>query len=244
MFSIFKSTPKKVSRPLIVDIHSHLLPGLDDGVKTFEESWEIIRRFEDLGYHKLITTPHIMNDYYRNTPSVILSKKEELLDFLKAKNSIIHLEAAAEYYLDESLIQSVENQDTLLTFGSPRYLLFETNFLTEPYQLKDFIFKVTTQRYKPVLAHPERYEYLNNDIKKLEDLRNRGVLFQLNILSLIGFYSKPIQKMAERMIDLGWVDFIGSDCHNEQYSMLLEKAQRTKFFKKALDLPLLNDSLV
>ena len=243
MFSVFKPTSKKPFLPLTIDIHSHLLPGLDDGVKTVEESWQIIQRFEDLGYHKLITTPHIMNDYYRNTATGIQNKKEELVEFLKKKKSRMQLEAAAEYYLDESLLESVDKNEILLTFGESRYLLFETNFLTEPYQLKDFIFKITTQRYKPVLAHPERYEYLNKNFAKLEDLRNRGVLFQLNLLSLIGFYSVPIQKMAEWMIEKRWVDFIGSDCHNEHYSLLIEKAQRTKYFKKALDLPLLNHSL-
>jgi tyrosine-protein phosphatase YwqE len=216
---------------------------MDDGVKTVEESWQIIQRFEDLGYRKLITTPHIMNDYYRNTVTGIQNKKQELAEFLNEKKSSMQLEAAAEYYLDESLIKSVDKNEILLTFGESRYVLFETNFLTEPYQLKDFVFKITTQQYKPVLAHPERYEYLNKNFAKLEDFRNRGVLFQLNLLSLIGFYSVPIQKMAESMIEKGWVDFIGSDCHNEQYSLLIEKAQRTKYFKKALDLPLLNHSL-
>lgn len=242
MLSFFKPASKKDLPPITIDIHSHLLPGIDDGVKTFEESWQIIQRFEDLGYRKLITTPHVMNDFYRNTTLGIQNKRDELIAFMNGKNSSIQIEAAAEYYLDESLIQSVDNQEKLLTFGQ-QYLLFETNFLTEPYQLKDFIFKATTQRYKPVFAHPERYEYLNKNFDKLEDLRNRGVLFQLNILSLVGFYSSPIQKMAEHMIDKGWIDFIGSDCHNEQYSNLIEKAQRTKYFKKALALPLLNNSL-
>lgn len=242
MLSFLKPTPKKDLPAIAIDIHSHLLPGIDDGVKTLEESWQIIQRFEDLGYKKLITTPHVMNDFYRNTTLGIKNKRDELISFLNEKKSPIQIEAAAEYYLDESLIQAVDNQEKLMTFGQ-QYLLFETNFLTEPYQLKDFIFKVTTQRYKPVFAHPERYEYLNKNFEKLEDLRNRGVLFQLNILSLVGFYSAPIQKMAEHMIDKGWVDFIGSDCHNEHYSNLLEKAQRTKYFKKALALPLLNNSL-
>ena len=243
MLSFFKSGTKKISPLISTDIHSHLLPGIDDGVKTFDEAWQIIQRFEAQGYLKLITTPHIMNDFYRNTPISIQTKKDQLADFLKEKKSFIQIEAAAEYYLDESLLQSIDNNENLMTFGQQRYLLFETNFLTEPYQLKDFIFKITTQRYKPVLAHPERYEYLNKKFDKLEDLRNRGVLFQLNILSLIGFYSVPIQRMAERLIDKGWVDFLGSDCHNDYYSALIEKAQRTKYFKKALDLPLLNNSL-
>ncbi|MBK5279839.1 MAG: capsular biosynthesis protein [Bacteroidia bacterium] len=243
MFSIFKSKPKKDSPSILIDIHSHLLPAIDDGAKTMEEAWQIIRTFEDLGYVKLNTTPHIMNDFYRNTPLGIQTKKDQLTNFLKEKYCSIQIEAAAEYYLDESLLQSVENNEALMTFGNQKYLLFETNFLTEPYPLKDFIFKITTKGYKPVLAHPERYEYLHKTFDKLEDLRNRGVLFQLNLLSLIGFYSIPIQRMAESMIDKGWVDFIGSDCHNTQYSVLIEKAQRTKYFKKALDLPLLNNSL-
>jgi protein-tyrosine phosphatase len=243
VLSFFKPSPKKHLTPITIDIHSHLLPGIDDGVKTFDEAWQIIQRFESQGYKKLITTPHIMNDFYRNTAIGIQTKKDELVDFLNEKKSSVQIEAAAEYYLDESLLRSVDNNENLMTFGQQRYLLFETNFLTEPYQLKDFIFKITTQRYRPVLAHPERYEYLNNQFDKLEDLRNRGVLFQLNILSLIGFYSLPIQKMAERLIDKGWVDFIGSDCHNDHYSILVEKAQRTKYFKKALELPLQNNSL-
>ncbi len=242
MFSFLKRPAKQDLTNINVDVHSHLLPGIDDGVKTLEESWAVIKVFEDMGYRKLITTPHVMNDFYRNTTSGIQHARDELIAFLKEKKTSIQIEAAAEYYLDESLVQSMDNQEKLLTFGH-QYLLFETNFLTEPYQLKDFIFKAITQRYKPVLAHPERYEYLNKNFEKLEDLRGRGVLFQLNILSLIGFYSPAIQKMAEHMIDKGWVDFIGSDCHNQQYSKLIEKAQRTKYYRKALSLPLLNNSL-
>jgi len=242
VFSFLKRSAKQDLPNVNIDVHSHLLPGIDDGVKTLEESWEIIKVFEDLGYSKLITTPHVMNDFYRNTTLGIQHTRDGLIAFLKEKNTSIQIETAAEYYLDESLIQAVDNQEKLLTFGQ-QYLLFETNFLTEPYQLKDFIFKATTQRYKPVFAHPERYDYLNKNFEKLEDLRNRGVLFQLNILSLVGFYSPSIQKMAEQMIDKGWVDFLGSDCHNQHYSSLIEKAQRTKYYRKALSLPLLNNSL-
>lgn len=243
MFSFLNRSANQDLTNINVDVHSHLLPGIDDGVKTLEESWAVIKVFENMGYRKLITTPHVMNDFYRNTTSGIQQAKDQLTAFLKEKNTSIQIEAAAEYYLDESLVHSVDNQEKLLTFGQ-QYLLFETNFLTEPYQLKDFIFKATTQRYKPVLAHPERYEYLNKNFEKLEDLRNRGVLFQLNILSLIGFYSPSIQKMAEHMIDKGWVDFIGSDCHNQHYSNLIEKALRSKYYRKALRLPLLNNSLL
>jgi tyrosine-protein phosphatase YwqE len=240
VFSFFKSPPKKNHRPLTTDIHSHLLAGLDDGVKSMEEAEEVILRFKDLGYSKCITTPHIMSDFYRNEPAQIQNKLNLLRQHLLEKKISFTLEAAAEYYLDETLLQRVSENEMLLTFGS-RFLLFETNFITEPFHLKEFIFKVTTLNYKPILAHPERYQYMTMD--KAEDLKNRGVLFQMNIPSIIGYYSKPIQQLAFKFIDKGWVDFLGSDCHNMMYTKVLEEAQNHRYFKKALELPLLNHSL-
>lgn len=242
MFSFFKSKAKKNFAPLLTDIHSHLLPGLDDGVKSEEEAKYLIEQFLELGYTKLITTPHIMSDFYRNEPHQIIEKLNSLTNFLQREQISISIEAAAEYYLDETLIEKVNANERLLTFGS-NFLLFETNFLNEPYQLKDFIFSVTTQGYKPVLAHPERYQYLVSDFNKVEDLRNRGVLFQINIPSIIGAYSRPIQKLAITLIEKGWVDLLGSDCHNQFHMNTLKDAYSNKYFKKALDLPLLNRTL-
>lgn len=240
MFSFFKSKSEKELPRLLTDIHSHLLPELDDGVKTWEEAIEVIRQLEKLGYSRLITTPHIMTDLYRNDPVAIRSKVEMLQKLLKEKGIAVELEAAAEYYLDEYLLQQVNLEADLLTFGS-KFLLFETNFITEPFQLKTFIFKVSTQGYKPVLAHPERYQYMT--LEKAEDLKDRGVLFQVNIPSIIGYYSKPIQSMAFKLIDKGWVDFLGSDCHNPSFIPLLQEAFRHRYFKKAMELPLLNKTL-
>jgi len=221
-------------------MHSHLLAALDDGVKTHEEAIELIQYFYKLGYRKLITTPHIMSDYYRNEPAAIKSKLGELLERVGKENIPMTMEAAAEYYLDEELMKKVEAKEPLLTFGNS-YLLFETNFLNEPYQLNDFIFKVITQGYKPILAHPERYSYMTLD--KAEELRGRGVLLQLNIPSIVGFYSKPIQQLAVKLIQKRWVDLLGSDCHTSMYLQVLEEAIQDKNFRKAVDLPLLNNSL-
>jgi protein-tyrosine phosphatase len=237
VFSLFKQEEKKDYLPLGTDIHSHLLANLDDGVKSMQEAEQIILGFKKLGYSKLITTPHIMSDHYRNDAISILKKLEELKIHLQEKKIEIQIEAAAEYYLDETFYQQVSTLKPLLTFGK-RYLLFETNYLSEPYQLKDFVFQITTQGYQPVLAHPERYQYMT--MEKAEDLRNRGVLFQVNILSLLGFYNKPIRSMAYEFIDKGWVEFLGSDCHNYLQAKEIEKAFKNKYFKKALNLPLLN----
>lgn len=243
MFSWFKKHQQPaITTNLLVDIHSHLLPAIDDGVKTLEESEEIIKHFIRLGYNKIITTPHIMSDAFRNTPEIINEKLKSLKEYLISKSIAIDIEVAAEYYLDEFLYKLIETDQPLLTFGK-RYLLFETNFLTEPLNLKEFIFLATTKGYKLVLAHPERYLYLQNDPEKAHDLINRGVLFQLNISSISGYYSKPAQQAARKFIDKGWVHLLGSDCHHMQHIKLLEDVQQNKYFQKALSLPLLNNSL-
>jgi len=221
-------------------MHSHLLAGLDDGVKSYDEALQLIQNFHRLGYKKIITTPHIMSDYYRNEPEQILAKLEELKQVLRDNEVPVIVEAAAEHYLDESLIAKIHEQKPLLTFGS-NYLLFETNFFSEPFQLNEFIFNSITQGYKPVLAHPERYQYMS--MKKAEDLKDRGVLLQLNIPSLVGYYGKPVERMAVKLIDAGWIDMVGSDCHNMQQFNALEEAFKNKNFKKALDLRLLNNLL-
>jgi tyrosine-protein phosphatase YwqE len=115
--------------------------------------------------------------------------------------------------------------------------------MTEPLHLKEFIFAASTKGYRPVLAHPERYLYLQDNMEKAEDLINRGILFQLNISSISGYYSKGAKRMAEKLIDKGWVHLIGSDCHNLQHIQLLENTIGLKYFQKAISLPLLNNSL-
>jgi tyrosine-protein phosphatase YwqE len=239
VFSLFKKQ-NPIKSLLTVDIHSHLLAGIDDGVKSFEEAERIISDFLEMGFTKLITTPHIMNDTYRNEPTGIHTKLEELKEHLSRRGMSIELQAAAEYYLDEFLYSKVAQRESLLTFGN-NYLLFETNFVSEPLQLREFIFQASSQGYRLVLAHPERYGFMT--LEKAEDLKNRGVLFQLNSLSIGGFYSKPVQKMAFQLIDRGWVDFLGSDCHSPLQSQMLKTVQPSKYYRKALSLPLLNYTL-
>lgn len=226
----------------VVDIHSHLLPGLDDGVQSFEEAEAIILRFQKLGYTKLITTPHVMSDFFKNTSEGILARLSELRQHLEEKKIAVEIQASAEYYLDEELFKKIETNVPLLTFGKNNFL-FETNFMTEPLNLKEFIFQATTKGYQPILAHPERYLYLQTNFSKAEDLLNRGVLFQLNVSSISGYYSKAAQTTAQKLIDNGWVHLIGSDCHNLQHIKLFEETQQAKYFQKAISLPLLNNSL-
>lgn len=241
MFHWLKLLRNRKSLPLPrVDIHSHLLPGLDDGVKTFEEAAQVVMFLSELGYRKLVVTPHVMADMYRNTDATIIARCEELVRFLAERKINVRVEPSAEYYLDETLVSNIEANQQLLTIAG-QYLLFETNFLNEPLNLKQFIFLAMSKGYKPILAHPERYLYM--DLKKAEDLINRGVLFQLNLTSLTGYYSKGAQVMAHKLIDQKMVHWLGSDCHHMTHATLLKDVVKNRYFEKALNLPLLNNSI-
>ena len=242
MFNFFRRH-KPVKNPVHVDIHSHLLPGLDDGVEKLEESLQIIKAFENMGYKKMITTPHIMSDFYKNSPDTILPVLNELNRYLQGKTDVI-IEAAAEYYLDETFIALLDKgRENLLTLG-PDHLLFETAFMAEPVYLKEAIFKIQSMGLKPILAHPERYQYLHNDWDLATDLYERGTLFQLNLNSLSGYYSIPVKKMAAKLIRSKMVHFFGSDCHTPHHIEVFEQALKTPLFSELAALDLQNNALL
>ncbi|MCU0421082.1 MAG: capsular biosynthesis protein [Cyclobacteriaceae bacterium] len=222
-------------------MHAHLLPMLDDGARSWEESLQLANAFHAWGYEKLIVTPHIHPDFYPNTPVDIHTRLAEWAQLLHDHAIPLRVEAAAEYFLNEQISESLEQNVPLLTFGK-RYLLFEISHLQEPLSLKDFIFKASTLGYQLVLAHPERYEFLSAE--KLDDLRHRGVLLQVNTMSLAGYYGKFAQKRAEYLIDRGYVSWLGTDCHHVEHLPVIQKARASKHYRKALSLPLLNHSLL
>ncbi|MBL3656237.1 tyrosine-protein phosphatase [Fulvivirga sediminis] len=243
MFNIFKKKNTSPKKFLKTDLHSHLLPQLDDGVESFSEALEIIKGLKSLGYNKIITTPHVMYDFYDNTPETILDQLKSLQKEIQENEIDIDLQASAEYYLDENLVEMVSKKpEKLLTFGD-NYFLFETSFMNEPFYLQEFIFEAKSKGLNPIMAHPERYAYIHSDFSKIEDLINRGVLMQVNINSFSGYYSKEVKKTAEKLVDKGLVHFIGSDCHNLKHFAVMQKSVTEKYYKKALDLPLLNERL-
>lgn len=208
------------------DMHSHLIPGIDDGAKTIEDSIALARRMHELGYNKLITTPHIQHDFFRNTPEIILSGLEKVRAALKSENIPVQLEAAAEYLLDDGFEEKAA-RGNLLSF-SDKYILVELSYFNPNPNLKTFVFNLQVDGYKVILAHPERYTYWFSDFSKYEDLKNRGVFFQVNLVSLAGFYPDPVKKMAEKLIDKEMIDFVGSDMHNMNYMQALEKCLKEK----------------
>lgn len=202
------------------DVHSHFIPGVDDGAKTMEDSLAMITEMYNLGYKKVITTPHIMGDFYRNTPENITAGLEKVREELKKAAIPISIDAAAEYYLDYDLERKLD-EGQLLTFGK-KHVLFEISYMNAPENLLHLIFKMQTMGYQPVLAHPERYNFWHNKFAKYEELVEKGVKLQLNINSLSGYYSIATQKIAEQLIDKNMISFLGTDCHHAGHINLLK----------------------
>ena len=225
------------------DMHSHFIPGIDDGAKTMKDSIALLRAMEDFGYRKVVTTPHIMSDFFRNTPEIIQSGLEQVRNAAKAEGIQLEIEAAAEYYFDYDLEGKV-GKAPLLSFGK-NYLLFEVSYMNAPDNLDSFIFNLQANGYKPVLAHPERYPFwFSKSLEQFEKLKDKGVLFQMNINSLTGHYSMSTKKIAEEMIDRGWYEFVGSDCHHAGHVELMKKARAEKALRKLMESgKLLNSSL-
>ena len=229
-FSVFKT-----------DMHSHLIPGIDDGSPDMETTIALIKEFKAMGYSKIITTPHVMCDYYKNTPEIILGGLENVREELKKQAIDIELFAAAEYNLDDGLEKLIDTKQ-ILTFGD-NYVLFELPFMQEPQNFQEVVFKFQTSGYKPILAHPERYNYWHKNFEKFEEVKAKSVLLQLNLLSLTGHYGPEVKKMGEKLIDANLIDFVGTDCHRIEHLKILQDFSNTKYFNLLLEKELLNNSL-
>lgn len=242
MFSFFKKSEIKKNitfdySSIMVDMHSHVLPGIDDGAQTVEDSIALITRMMELGIKKIIATPHIMADYYKNTPETINTALKVLKAELKKEKIDIIVEAAAEHYFDETFEERV-NEGKLMTMGD-NYVLFEFSFISKPPNAIPVIQRLKELGYKPILAHPERYPYM--DVEQFRMLREWGLYFQLNTISLTGYYGKPAKKLAENLVDQQMIDFISSDMHHLRHADAFKDALRMPYLEKLLfDYPLMN----
>ena len=238
MFSFFRSKPA----PLTfwpTDMHSHLVPEVDDGSKSAEDTLNMLRTMREMGMRKWVTTPHIFHEYYRNTPETIRAGMKRLNDFLAESKEEFEISAAAEYYLDDHLVNNLKAGNELLTFGK-NYLLVETNMISDSQMLNEFAFEAALRGYQLVLAHPERYDYLAGNFQRLEDLRDRGLLFQMNLLSLSGHYGPVARKMAREMIERKLFDFAGTDCHHPIHAQMLKDLARDTWLHKLASQDILN----
>ena len=216
IFSFFKKRKEQIRGPqLKVDLHSHLIPGIDDGSRNMEESLSLLKEMEALGYEKVITTPHIMLDAYRNTPKTIRDGLYSLCETAVKEGISLEIEAAAEYYLDDGFEDLLKKGDILTIDG--KYLLFETSYFAKPLQLEEMIFAITSAGHIPLMAHPERYRYIKDPKREYERFKELGVLFQVNINSFGGHYGRSAKHLADFLSKNGMIDFLGSDTHGHKH---------------------------
>lgn len=215
-------------------MHSHLLPGIDDGAKDIEESLQLIRGLSALGYQKLVTTPHIMWDMYRNTPSVIAEKLDIVREAVQKEGIDVEIEAAAEYFLDEHMQTLLQKKEPLLKL-SGNMVLTEFSMAFASFNIKDILFEMQMQGYQPVIAHPERYLYLQRNKDFFDELKDIGCLFQLNLLSVSGGYGRGVSDLAMYLLKNGMYDMMGTDLHHSGHLEALGKYQLTPLVKEWMD---------
>ena len=206
---------KDLIPPNHVDIHSHLLPGIDDGAQTIEDTFSLIAGLRNMGFEQFITTPHIMKSVWENTAAGINVKLGTTIQDFENKNIALPLKAAAEYLMDANFMELFKSEPLLVL--KDNYVLVEMSYINPPIQLYDIIFELQVAGYQPVLAHPERYTFYHHNFKEYEKLRNSGCLFQLNLLSIIGYYGLDVAKTVEKLLAKGMIDYVGSDVHHENH---------------------------
>ena len=217
MFSLFKSKPRL--KDLIpenhIDIHSHLLPGIDDGAKTFEDTLSLTKALQGFGVSEFITTPHIIQHVWDNTHEQILAKSATAILALEKNNITVPFKAAAEYLMEDQFVHLFQAGE-LLTLKD-NYVLVEMSYINAPIQLYSILFDLQVAGYIPVLAHPERYLFYQNNFNEYAKLKKAGCLFQLNLLSIVGYYGTGIMKTAEQLLQKGMYTYVGSDVHHNNH---------------------------
>ena len=215
------------------DIHSHILPGLDDGSPNVETSIDLLKSLSAAGINRFICTPHIIGDMYRNTPESI----NGALDILKSA-CIDHgldtqISAAAEYMLDDYFIELLRRKEPLLTLTG-NYILTELSYSTLPGNLEQISFEINTSNYLPLMAHPERYHYYQKNYDAYFRLKELGFLLQVNLLSLTGYYGTAVARAANFLFKNNLVDFVGTDLHHLNHLNALTAPRNREIFHKVL----------
>ena len=243
MFSIFKKKAVTAELCFKTDIHCHIVPGIDDGSPDVKTSVELIERMKGWGINRIIASPHVTQEAFENTPETITQALALLKSELDACGINIELSHSAEYRIDEYFLTQLDKGNIVPLPGN--YLLVENSFLQEPWNIDQLLFDLKVRGYKPILAHPERYfYYYGSKRSRYDEIHGVGTLFQINLLSLAGYYGKDEKMIAEYLLEKGYVDFIGTDLHRHAHADAIEAYLVSKDYRKiASKLHPLNDTI-
>ena len=235
MFNFFKKNKTANHLPELLpfdtDIHSHILPGIDDGSPDIETSLALIRGIVKLGVKKTVATPHVIADLYRNTPVTINAALEKVRTACKNEGISIEINAAAEYMLDDYFFRLLMSGESLLPIHK-NIILTEQSYASPTDNLNEIAFELMSRGYRFIMAHPERYFYYHNKYEEYSHLKDMGFLLQVNLLSLTGFYGKPVAKAARYILDNDLADFAGTDLHHFRHLSMLSDPENLALFDK------------
>ena len=218
---------------LYQDIHSHILPGIDDGSPDVETSIELIKSLSGVGINRFICTPHIIGDMYRNTPETINTALGILKKACLQHGLDTQISAAAEYMLDDYFMELLRKKQPLLTL-TKNYILTEFSYATAPNNVEQIAFELNINGYQPLMAHPERYFYYHKNYDAFYRMKELGFLLQVNLLSLTGYYGKPAAKAANFIFANNLADFVGTDLHHFNHFKALTDNRSREIFHKVL----------
>ncbi len=217
MFSLFKSNPKlsELIPEGTVDIHSHLLPGIDDGAESISQTTQLLEGLQNIGFSKCITTPHTLPEIWDNTASGINETFKNTKQNLEEPFRTMLHHVASEYMINEAFLHRLQSEP-LLTIKD-NIVLIEMSYMNPPLALKDIIFEIHLKGYQPLLAHPERYFFYHQNTKMYKTLKDLDVKFQLNLLSSVGYYGSSVANVADFLLKENYIDFVGSDVHHQKH---------------------------
>ena len=236
LFDLFKKKyePRPIFSVLGTDMHCHLVPKVDDGSKCLEETIECLNTLSAVGYKKVYITPHFQTPRFENDEDDIRRRFDELkTQVLEAGVEIELAGIGGEYRIDTGFQKRIDNPRFLKV--TDRYLLTEFSLHQQMYGVDEMIFDLQMHDYEIILAHPERYPYLNVQSQRMEHLKEQGIYFQVNVLSLGGFYGEEARQRALEMLERGWVEFLGTDTHNTLYAQALRDVSCNRKVEKILE---------
>jgi len=228
---------------LAADMHAHILPGLDDGAQNIEQSMELIESMQSRGFEKMVATPHINEDIYRNNGITIGKALAGVKQEAERRGLTIKIDAAAEYMMDAGFMKLLEQDEPLLAIYENKVLV-EMSYIQESRYLYDALFLMQAKGYKPILAHPERYNFYHNRMNRYEELKERGCMFQLNVIALSGYYGKEVKRTAEQLLEASMYDYCGSDIHHARHTQAMTAVLNGSYFDRLASYDFLNREIL
>ncbi|HIZ26637.1 MAG TPA: hypothetical protein H9969_06195 [Candidatus Barnesiella merdipullorum] len=243
MFNFFHKKPAPEPLfPYTTEVHCHILPGIDDGSPDVEHSLPLLRQLRQWGIEKVIATPHVTEATFENTPQTVGDAYERLCREPEFGETGIQLCYSAEYRMDDNFLGIFQRNEIMPMPGN--HVLIENSFLQPFWNIKELVFELQLKGFSPILAHPERYAYYYDDKKIYQELHNQGCEFQVNLLSLAGYYNRRSREVAEWLASQHMIDYLGSDLHNSNHLLHLSNYLTGKDFAKHMrEIHPQNDSL-